>query len=103
MKKSKSSFANESELNVGDMIEPVTPAGVWLGSQPVDDDCFERGTRTSTTVFRGVGRVLDVHRGVLRWEDEYGSFEQPYSNFKLCCDGIEGWVGEGAVKRFTSS
>jgi len=87
-------------VQVGDLVTPDTLAGVWLADVPVDGKRDQ--LRNSTSVFRGVGEVIDMSRVEIdydSWGGLYvGTGVLEYISLKVRTEtGESGWVGAGAV------
>lgn len=95
-------------IGVGDIVSPVTPAGLWLADVPVDGS--QGQSRESVCVLVGEGVVVEVCDVVVdydSWEDVEiegeivtyrGLGTVPYRNLLVESEVGRGWTGEGAVR-----
>ena len=89
------------KIEVGDIVTPVTYAGLQLADVPVVGDCdtISKDKRPVVGVLIGTGKVVDVFDTVLRYDDDEGNLvELPFRNLLIESDNILGWAGEGAVR-----
>lgn len=89
------------EIEIGDKVTPVTPAGLCLSPVPITGKYKQR--YDTSCVFTGVGTVIKRVAGVIdydTWDDGYvGLGKVLYVNCFVECDEGIGWAGEGALRK----
>ena len=96
----------EFEHTVGDLVTPVTTAGLWLSTLPSNGEYHQQ--KVNSCVFKGVGIVKDRTYCIIdydTWDEEAEAGECIYNigkvrcnNYLIECDAGTGWAGEGAIK-----
>lgn len=91
-----------NKINVGDVVKPVTPAGLELSDVPCDGE-YERKYNVSC-IFKGFGKVIEIKDIVIdytTWPEDYNFIgKMPYRCCKVECDSGIGWAGEGAISKY---
>ena len=86
--------------NVGDVVEPVCIAGLWLGDIPINGDYHQ--LRVDSCLFRDIGTIIDVKECVIdydTWPSLYeGLGKTKYTSYLIKCDAGIGWAGEGSIR-----
>lgn len=96
-------IVNDNILKKGDIVEPVTKAGLWLGDVPCDST-YKQVVKHAC-VLKGYGTILETKDIIIdydSWEDSKydGLGKIVYRNcLVLCDDGGKGWAGEGAIRK----
>lgn len=94
-----------NDINVGDIVTPKTPAGLWLADVPTNGDKTQ--VSKDVCVFKGLGRVTEVFDCVIDYDEWHAGteFEEPslgaieYRSCFVQFEGGGGWAGEGAVNK----
>jgi hypothetical protein len=102
IEKQKFSFLREA-IEVGDIVTPITPAGLWLADVPVNGDYYQK--RNDVCVFKGEGKVLKVNKVIIGYDEwseqdringisDFGSLGKcEYTDYLIECDAGIGWGG----------
>lgn len=92
-----------NDINIGDIVTPKTPAGLWLGDSPTNGD--KNQVVKEVSVFKGSGTVTEVYDCIIDY-DEWNAgteFEDPplgkvkYRSCFIQFEDGQGWAGAGAL------
>jgi hypothetical protein len=110
--KQKFSFPREA-IEVGDIVTPITPAGLRLADVPVNGDYYQK--RNDVCGFKGKGKVLKEHKVIIDYDewseqdrineigDFYGLGKIEYTDYLIECDAGIGWGGGVTKNKSTTS
>ncbi len=87
-------------IKVGDLVTPVTPAGLCITAEPASGEYYQEST--VNCVFKGIGKVILQRKIIIdydKWDDYHGIGKIEYINCLVECEMGIGWAGQGALRK----
>lgn len=95
------------KFSIGDLVTPVTPAGLQVTDNPHNGE-YKSTNRKVVFVFTGIGEVIDSHDIIIdydEWDrlkgDDYVSYnlgKVEHTDYLIKTELGMGWAGEGAIQ-----